>query len=165
VFGHTEGQGKCHCAAHAAPQHDSLVFVVHRLSGFHEAEDGQQSVNHDSPGREGRDDHDQKQQNVEWGKPVDQPRDKNCGEQKDERCGPEGHLVPDRMQKVPVGRLDPGRTVEIEDDPGGNNGNNRRHVGKLITEHIDAVGQSKAEGHLGKRQVAHQMQETDGDAR
>ncbi len=150
-------------AAHAAPQDHRLVAVVDRLSHPEHAEHRQQSEDDDRTGGQCRDDDDEQQQDVDRREAFHETRDQDGGQEEDERSSPEGDLLPDRMEKLPAGRLNAGRAVKVEHSARTDDGNNGGNINELVAEHIGAVGQCQAQGHLCQRYVAHDRQKGNRD--
>ena len=163
MLGHAERQRQRDRSAHAAPQDNRLVAVVDRLSHPEHAEHRQQSEDDDRTGGQCGDDDDEQQQDVDRREAFHETRDQDGGQEEDERSSPEGDLLPDRMEKLPAGRLNAGRAVKVEHSARTDDGNNGGNINELVAQHIGAVGQCQAQGHLCQRNVAHDRQKGNRD--
>ena len=148
-----------HRAAQAAPENHRLVPAADRLGQLHLGQQRQQAVEHEGAGDQGGEHQDQQQAELGETHGRQQARGQDCGQQEDQRVGPEVELVPDMHQGLPGLRVDPRPALDREGQTGSDHGEYAGDAQVMLGDQIAEVGQADRERDLGHRRVAQTVEQ------
>ncbi len=154
IFGHGERQDQGERPPQAAPGDGELVDGADRLGEPREAQEWHEEEEHRKPRGEGRGDQDRNQFELAPVHVEQQLRHQDRGQEKDERMGPEGDLLPEIGEERPVVRRDPGPTEGADRQAGREHRHHPRDIEQPLRRDEDEIGERDRQRSLGQPVVA-----------
>ena len=151
------GGGRRQCqrdrAAQPAPQHHDLVFVLDRLGDAGRAQCRDKSVKGNAARHHRCQDQHRQQAKIHQPLAADMMQlfgRLHRGEQKDQRRGPEGKLLPNLDQILEIGRSQPAAAGGADRDRRGGHCDDAGQAEIVIAQHVDDVGRSDGHRHFSE---------------
>ncbi len=154
IFGHRERQHQGERAPQAPPGDGELVDGADRLGESREAKERHQEEEHREPRGEGRGDQQGDQCELAPVHVEQQLRHQDRSQEKNERMGPEGDLLPEIGEERPVVRRDPGPSEGADGKAGREHRHHPRDIEQPLRRDEGEIGERDRQRPLGQPVVA-----------